>query len=67
MAETIKNFLTDYYSIAIPLRILINIIISLLGLFPSIFLPAFTINPFVLTNGPIFSIAGGALGPITPF
>ena len=31
MAETIQNFLTDYYSIAIPLSILINIVISLLG------------------------------------
>ena len=37
MAETIQNFLTDYYSIAIPLSILINIIISLLGVIPSIF------------------------------
>ena len=40
MAETIQNFLTEYYSIAIPLSILINIIISLLGVIPSIFLTA---------------------------
>ena len=58
MAETIQNFLTDYYSIAIPLSILINIVISLLGVIPSIFLTAINIQLFGVTNGTIISIAG---------
>ncbi len=58
MAETIQNFLTEYYSIAIPLSILINIIISLLGVIPSIFLTAINIQLFGVTNGTIISIAG---------
>ncbi|PET97981.1 TVP38/TMEM64 family protein [Bacillus cereus] len=67
MAETIQNFLTDYYSIAIPLSILINIIISLLGFIPSIFLTAINIQLFGVTNGTIISIAGEALGAIISF
>ncbi|CDN33994.1 unnamed protein product [Bacillus thuringiensis DB27] len=61
MAETIQNFLTEYYSIAIPLSILINIIISLLGVIPSIFLTAINIQLFGVTNGTIISIAGELL------
>lgn len=67
MAETIQNFLTDYYSIAIPLSILINIVISLLGVIPSIFLTAINIQLFGVTNGTIISIAGEALGAIISF
>ncbi|PFR34062.1 TVP38/TMEM64 family protein [Bacillus cereus] len=67
MAETIQNFLTEYYSIAIPLSILINIIISLLGVIPSIFLTAINIQLFGVTNGTIISIAGEALGAIISF
>ncbi|MGQ0518837.1 hypothetical protein ACT453_57545, partial [Bacillus sp. D-CC] len=50
MAETIQNFLTDYYSIAIPLSILINIVISLLGFIPSIFLTAINIQLFAVSE-----------------
>lgn len=67
MAETIQNFLIEYYSIAIPLSILINIIISLLGVIPSIFLTAINIQLFGVTNGTIISIAGEALGAIISF
>lgn len=67
MAETIQNFLTDYYSIAIPLSILINIVISLLGVIPSIFLTAINIQLFGVTNGTLISIAGEALGAIISF
>ena len=67
MAETIQNFLTEYYSIAIPLSILINIIISLLGVIPSIFLTAINIQLFGVTNGTIISIAGEALGLLSRF
>ena len=62
MAETIQNFLTEYYSIAIPLSILINIIISLLGFIPIVFLTAINIQLFGVTNGTVISIAGEALG-----
>nr|WP_088328056.1 VTT domain-containing protein [Bacillus cereus] len=67
MAETIQSFLTDYYSIAIPLSILINIVISLLGIIPSIFLTAINIQLFGVTNGTIISIAGEVLGAIISF
>ena len=66
MAETIQNFLTDYYSIAIPLSILINIVISLLGVI-LVFLTAINIQLFGVTNGTLISIAGEALGAIISF
>ncbi|MED0958777.1 TVP38/TMEM64 family protein [Bacillus paramycoides] len=67
MAETIQNFLIEYYSIAIPLSLLINVVISLLGVIPSIFLTAINIQLFGLTNGTIISIVGEALGAIISF
>lgn len=67
MQEIIHSFLTDHYSIAIPLSILFNIIISLAGFIPSIFLTAINIQLFGLSDGTIISIAGEALGAIVSF
>ncbi|WP_459502515.1 TVP38/TMEM64 family protein [Bacillus sp. C1] len=67
MQEMIRDLLTDHYTIAIPLSILFNIIISLAGFIPSIFLTAINIQLFGLTDGTIISIAGEALGAIVSF
>ncbi|MDM5187080.1 VTT domain-containing protein [Bacillus sp. DX4.1] len=67
MQEIIHSFLTDHYSIAIPLSILFNIIISLAGFIPSIFLTAINIQLFGLTDGTIISIVGEVLGAIISF
>lgn len=67
MQEIIQNLLTEHYAIAIPLSILINIVISLLGVIPSIFLTAINIQLFGLTDGTIISIVGEALGAIISF
>lgn len=67
MQEIIRDLLTEHYTIAIPLSILFNIIISLLGVIPSIFLTAINIQLFGLTDGTIISITGEALGAIVSF
>ncbi|CAI8987372.1 TVP38/TMEM64 family membrane protein [Bacillus sp. IT-79MI2] len=67
MQEMIHNLLTEHHTIAIPLSILFNIIISLAGFIPSIFLTAINIQLFGLTDGTIISIAGEALGAIVSF
>ncbi|MCI0766209.1 VTT domain-containing protein [Bacillus sp. TL12] len=67
MQELIRDVLTEHYTLAIPLSILFNIIISLAGFIPSIFLTAINIQLFGLTDGTIISIAGEALGAIISF
>ncbi|MBO1579915.1 TVP38/TMEM64 family protein [Bacillus sp. XF8] len=67
MQEMIRDLLTEHYTTAIPLSILFNIIISLAGFIPSIFLTAINIQLFGLTDGTIISITGEALGAIVSF
>lgn len=56
--------LGDY---AFILSILLNVIISVLGVVPSVFITAANIKLFGLENGLILSIAGEALGAIISF
>ncbi|MGG2093750.1 VTT domain-containing protein [Bacillus sp. S13(2024)] len=67
MEETIQSFLTAHHTIAIPLSILLNILISLVAFIPSIFLTAINIALFGITEGTLISIAGEALGAIFSF
>ncbi|MEY8350290.1 VTT domain-containing protein [Bacillus cereus] len=67
MQELIRDVLTEHYTLAIPLSILFNIIISFAGFIPSIFLTAINIQLFGLTDGTLISIAGEALGAIISF
>ncbi|MGG0185857.1 TVP38/TMEM64 family protein [Bacillus rhizoplanae] len=67
MEETIHSFLTAHQTVAIPLSILLNILISLAAFIPSIFLTAINITLFGVTEGTLISIAGEALGAIISF
>lgn len=67
MQEIIHTLLTEHYNIAVPLSILVNIIISLVGFIPSIFLTAINIQLFGLTEGTVLSIVGETLGSIISF
>ncbi|SCN30920.1 SNARE associated Golgi protein [Bacillus cytotoxicus] len=67
MDELIYDTLKEHDTIAIPLSILFNIVISLLGLIPSIFLTAINIQLFGLLDGTMISITGEALGAIVSF
>ncbi|WP_369901072.1 TVP38/TMEM64 family protein [Bacillus manliponensis] len=67
MQEFIQSFLTEHYTIAIPLSILFNILISLAGFIPSVFLTAINIALFGVVEGTIISIIGEALGAIISF
>lgn len=67
MSETIHSFLIDHQTMAIPLSILFNILISLAAFIPSVFLTAINISLFGVTTGTVISIAGEALGAIISF
>lgn len=67
MQEIIQSFLTEHYTIAIPLSIVFNIIISLAGFIPSVFLTAINITLFGVVEGTIISIVGEAFGAIISF
>ncbi|MEI4803334.1 TVP38/TMEM64 family protein [Bacillus sp. NPDC077411] len=67
MAETIHSFLIEHQTMAIPLSILFNILISLAAIIPSVFLTAINISLFGITTGTLISIAGEVLGAIISF
>ncbi|PHA01466.1 TVP38/TMEM64 family protein [Bacillus pseudomycoides] len=67
MEEIIHSFLTAHHTIAVPLSILLNILISLVAFMPSIFLTAINITLFGVTEGTLISITGEALGAIVSF
>ncbi|EMA6343864.1 TVP38/TMEM64 family protein [Bacillus cytotoxicus] len=67
MDELIYNALKEHSAIAIPLSILFNIVISLLGVIPSIFLTAINVQLFGVLDGTMISITGEALGAIVSF
>lgn len=67
MEENVVQWFTEYGRFAIWASILLNIIISLLGIVPSVFLTAANITFFGFFNGVAISIAGEAIGAIVSF
>ncbi|RFU64016.1 TVP38/TMEM64 family protein [Peribacillus glennii] len=67
MEDQVANWFAEYSGYAIWLSIFLNIIISLLGIVPSVFLTAANIMFFGFLNGVTISILGEALGAIISF
>lgn len=65
--EQIVSFFSAYSEIAIIISILINIIISVLGVIPSFFLTAANITFFGFWYGTLISFLGETFGAITSF
>ncbi|WP_319370672.1 VTT domain-containing protein [uncultured Ilyobacter sp.] len=61
------KILTDNSSIAIPISILINIIIALLGIFPSVFITGANIIFFGAVKGFFISLLGETIGAYITF
>ncbi|SFA54496.1 Uncharacterized membrane protein YdjX, TVP38/TMEM64 family, SNARE-associated domain [Parageobacillus thermantarcticus] len=67
MKEQIIALLNTYENAAYLISILINIIISILGLVPSVFLTAANLAVFGFWKGTFLSFAGEAIGAIISF
>ena len=67
MEEQVITLLSTYEELAIVLSLFLNIIISILGLVPSVFLTAANIMVFGLVEGTIISLIGEAMGAVVSF
>ncbi|MCH5584088.1 VTT domain-containing protein [Shimazuella sp. AN120528] len=67
MQQQFAQFLYTYKDFAILLSILINVIISIIGFIPSVFLTAINIKLFGLAGGFTLSLIGEALGALMSF
>jgi uncharacterized membrane protein YdjX (TVP38/TMEM64 family) len=67
MKEMIIDLFESYTHIALALSLIINIIISLLGVVPSVFLTAANLAVFGLWEGIAVSFAGEAVGAAVAF
>ncbi|MRX74354.1 hypothetical protein GJU40_19735 [Bacillus lacus] len=67
MQEMIVELFKSYMHIALVLSIIINIVISILGLVPSVFLTAANLAVFGLWEGIAVSFAGESLGAAIAF
>ncbi|RIW28960.1 DedA family protein [Bacillus salacetis] len=67
MTEYVLDFLKAFGGLAFTISILLNIIISILGVVPSVFITAANIKFFGFEQGLMISIAGEALGAIVSF
>ncbi|CAH0344275.1 VTT domain-containing protein [Bacillus sp. CECT 9360] len=67
MEEQVVLWFSESGLYAIWISILLNIVISLLGFVPSVFLTAANITFFDFVNGVIISIIGEAIGAIVSF
>ena len=67
MEEQVITLLSTYEELAIVISIFLNIIISILGLVPSVFLTAANIVVFGLVEGTIISLIGEAMGAVVSF
>jgi uncharacterized membrane protein YdjX (TVP38/TMEM64 family) len=67
MEEQVVRWFADSGGYAIWISVFLNIVISLLGIVPSVFLTAANITFFGFTNGVIISIIGEASGAIVSF
>ncbi|AIE61775.1 TVP38/TMEM64 family protein [Bacillus methanolicus] len=67
MKEQIITLLNAYENVAYLISIVINIMISIFGLVPSIFLTAANLTVFGFWTGTLLSFAGEAIGAIISF
>ncbi|MGN1387597.1 MAG: TVP38/TMEM64 family protein [Bacillus sp. (in: firmicutes)] len=67
MEEQVISILATYEELAVVISILLNIIISILGFVPSVFLTAANIAIFGLLQGTIISLIGEAMGAVISF
>lgn len=67
MKEQIITLLNTYENVAYLISIAINIMISILGLVPSVFLTAANLAVFGFWKGTFLSFAGEAIGAIISF
>jgi len=63
----LSDLLTNYYSIAIPLSLLLEIAIAILGVLPSYFITMANVAVFGIWMGTALSIAGESLGAVLAF
>lgn len=67
MEDQVVRWFSDSGLFAIWISVLLNIVISLLGFVPSVFLTAANITFFGFSGGVILSITGEAIGAIVSF
>ncbi|WP_226536565.1 TVP38/TMEM64 family protein [Fictibacillus halophilus] len=67
MSETLLTFFKEYREWAIPVSILLNVIIAILGIVPSVFLTAANLLFFGFWNGTLISFIGEAAGAAISF
>ncbi|MBY6037870.1 VTT domain-containing protein [Fictibacillus nanhaiensis] len=67
MTETIIAFFYEYSEWAITVSIILNIVIAILGLVPSVFLTAANIVFFGFWTGTLISFIGEAIGALVSF
>ncbi|WP_315635891.1 TVP38/TMEM64 family protein [Rossellomorea yichunensis] len=71
MTSTLQHFMNEFIGLdswsLIFISIFINILISILGFLPSVFLTAFNISAFGFWTGIVISILGESLGAIVSF
>jgi len=63
----LSDLLTNYYPIAIPLSLLLEIAIAILGVLPSYFITMANVAVFGIWMGTALSIAGESLGAVLAF
>ncbi len=63
----LTGLLTSHHAVAIPLSLLVEIVIAVLGFLPSFFITAANIAVFGLWWGGALSIAGESLGAVVAF
>ncbi|MQR97408.1 TVP38/TMEM64 family protein [Fictibacillus phosphorivorans] len=67
MSETVIHFFKEYGEWAIIISLVLNIVIGILGVVPTVFITAANIMFFGFWNGTILSFIGEALGAIAAF
>lgn len=67
MSETVLHFFREYREWAILISIMLNIVIAVLGLVPSVFLTGANIVFFGFWNGTLISFIGEAAGAMVSF
>ncbi len=63
----VTGLLTSYRAIAIPLSLLIEVLIAIIGVLPSFFITAANVAVFGIWWGTALSIAGESLGAVVAF
>ncbi|WP_137790445.1 VTT domain-containing protein [Bacillus sp. E(2018)] len=67
MSETVIQFFNEYREWAIVISLVLNIVVSILGVVPTVFITAANIMFFGFWNGTFLSFIGEALGAMVAF